>query len=278
MPDFLRDPIWQFVGVLVGCTCGLIPILLSIVFFVAQQYKSLAYEILAETDLVTVKDELKDKLQILFEKVTVRNVSLLIIKIVNNGSVPIASTDFERPLKLLFKESSRVLDAQTVEVKPDSLRPQLGHQENQITLEPLLLNSGDYITIKAVVEQYQSPLEVTARIIGVKSINQILPTETNIEPMIPIAQIAATLAGIGLYQLVALGFLFAPPPPTELNIPPFLSIAPETIETIKAILLELPKYAAGTILCISGPILLIIGLIIYVDKKKYTPTKSGSRQ
>ena len=58
MIELFRDPIWQFIG----AALAFIAIIVSVVTVVVQQRKkSLAYEILARTPLLTVNDEVKGK-------------------------------------------------------------------------------------------------------------------------------------------------------------------------------------------------------------------------
>lgn len=267
MPEFLRDPIWQFVGVTVACTCGLVPIILSVFFFIFQhQYKSLAYEVLAETDLITIKEEVKGKLQVLYETVPVDNVSLVIMKIVNNGSVPLESSDFENPIIVSLNDNAKILDAQIIETVPGSLQPILSHQESSLAVEPLLLNNGDYITIKAVVTHYKSPPEVKARIVGVKNVSRIsLPeTESAYESIpIPITIIAAGVAGLGFYLLIAF-WLSAFPPELPLEIQ-------SMVQSIFGITIgEFFQLISNGIICILAPFLILIGLLLFIDRKHYT--------
>jgi hypothetical protein len=174
MPQILRDPIWQFVGALVTCTCGAITILLPILLFILQRRKkSISYEILADTALIAVGDEIiRGKLRILFEEKPVQKVSLVLFRISNAGNLPIVPSDFEKPLSFHFGKESRILSTEVTAVKPKALKPQLRVQQSQIVIEPLLLNGGDSITIKAIVDQHTGWLDADARITGVSKIEE----------------------------------------------------------------------------------------------------------
>jgi hypothetical protein len=101
MIEFLRDSIWQFI-------CGIGGIGVAVlIYFLQRRKKSLPYQVLAATPLLTVNEELKGKIQVTFEGTPVQNVHLVLLKILNNGNVPIASSDFELPLSFSFGEKSR---------------------------------------------------------------------------------------------------------------------------------------------------------------------------
>jgi hypothetical protein len=88
--DILRDPIWQFVGAILGLIAIIISIML---FWIQHQRKSLSFEIIHNAYLVRSKDEVKDKLKILYEKKPIENLLLLIVRLVNTGNVPILASD-----------------------------------------------------------------------------------------------------------------------------------------------------------------------------------------
>ena len=99
MVELLRDPLWQFVGAIFGLVAIGIAIL---IFWLQRTRKSLGYEVISNTSLLTIKEELEGKLQILYEKESVNNVQLIVIKLINTGNLPIASNDYELPLRLIF--------------------------------------------------------------------------------------------------------------------------------------------------------------------------------
>lgn len=59
--DFLRDPIWQFFGAAIG----VVAIIASLYIFFRQRItKSLGYEILTQTELLSIKSEIRGKVQV----------------------------------------------------------------------------------------------------------------------------------------------------------------------------------------------------------------------
>jgi hypothetical protein len=168
--NILRDQIWQFLGSLVA----VIALAVSIYAFVVQRRKkSVSYQVLTATDLLTVKDEISGKLKIFFDEVPIQSASLIIVKIINDGNLPIASTDFERPLSFSCGEGADILSVEVTESSPNTLRPELIVESNKVHLAPMLLNSRDTITFKLLATQFQGEVEPDARIIGISTIKRI---------------------------------------------------------------------------------------------------------
>jgi len=167
MQEIVRDPLWQFVGAVLG----ILAIIVSIILFFAQRKKkSLEYKIISQTPVLSAAEEIAGQLQILFRGEPVQGVYLFVIRLLNAGNVPIASSDYERPVRLDFGEEARVLTAEVSDVEPRNLDAEIASQDSFVQLKPVLLNSGDVITIKALVSNYKGQLTIDGRIIGVKDI------------------------------------------------------------------------------------------------------------
>ncbi|HYX71952.1 MAG TPA: hypothetical protein VE732_04220 [Nitrososphaera sp.] len=169
--DFFRDPIWQFIG----AVFGLIAIGVSVYLFVLQKSKkSLCYRVLTQTPLLAVNDEIKGKLQILYEGVIIQGVHLLVLKVICNGNVPIKSSDFEQPLTFSFGDEATILSMEVVETSPKTLNPQLQLLSEKMVIQPVLLNNQDTFTIKLLIAQYNGKVDSQSRIIGVREVREVL--------------------------------------------------------------------------------------------------------
>jgi hypothetical protein len=93
MVDLLRDPLWQFVGAVLVVVALMVSVT---IFFAEKKRKELSYEILSHSEILSATEEIEGKLKILFKGEVVRNVHLLIVKLINSGNTPITSTDYER--------------------------------------------------------------------------------------------------------------------------------------------------------------------------------------
>lgn len=169
MMELLRDPLWQFVGAILT----LLAIGASVlIYWLRRRKKRLSYEIVSSNSLLSMRDELGRNLEIKYGGREVENVHLVNVKVYNSGNVPIKSDDFERRLSLDFGDGARVLSSEVRSTDPESL--DLSHTDdlNKISFEPVLLNSKDSFSVKALVSEYEGDLSVDARIVGVSSIRR----------------------------------------------------------------------------------------------------------
>ncbi len=198
--DFLRDPIWQFIGAAIG----VIAVFISVYIFTAQRSKkSLSYDILTSTELLSIKKEIQGKVQILFENKPVENVYHVVLKIVNDGSLPVNGTLFERPLSFSFHEKTTILSADVAESHPSTLHPELTIEKNHVILKPLLLNSGDNIQISLLLAQHNGLINVDARIEGINEVRKGIKVPLKPAARWVIAFIVSSILGmVVLYFLV----------------------------------------------------------------------------
>ena len=169
MLEILRDPVWQSIGAI----CALITIIASVSFYWMQHgRKELSYEIVSRTPLLSVAEELQGRFQILFDGKPVNKVHLIVLRVSNTGNTPVIATDYERQVSFKFGEGARILSSEVSEADPKSLAASVVSNESGIALQPILMNSGDSVTIKTLLSRYGGNIEVDGRIVGVKEIGQ----------------------------------------------------------------------------------------------------------
>jgi hypothetical protein len=197
--SILRDPMARTI-------LAVVAICVTVSLFLLGQRlrrKSLTYSI-SETRVLSVHEEVKGRVQILFDGAPARDVRLFMITVKNSGSEPIRAEDFERSLGFRWEDPAQVLTADLVSARPTSLRPVIKTGASEIGLEPLLLNGGDWLQIKALVNE-SGAHSVDGRIVGVKELKQ----ET-VDPsarlfrwlvFVPVSALAVTWVGrqIGLW-------------------------------------------------------------------------------
>ncbi len=165
--EFLRDPIWQFLGVIVA----IVGLMLTILLFKLQRdRKKISYTVISSKPMVSVSDEVKDRVQILFDDGPVNDVSLVVLKFCNSGSMPILSTEYDRPITLSFGKGSKVLDVEILSMIPSNIKTSVKIDSEKIVVEPLLLNSKDSFVLKILLNNFNNEVDVDARIVGVKQI------------------------------------------------------------------------------------------------------------
>lgn len=174
MLNFFRDPIWQFVGVLIA---------VGGIFFswytTFRPRKRMAYQVLAQTPLVSVEPDVKDKFQFIYDGQPVIEPYLLLVKITNNGNVPITNSDFVNPISIVFDGQTKIIKAEIIESAPQNLHPTLlippaiSDKKTRVVLEPTLWNHDDYIVVKLILSGfYNREIKVDTRIIGVQEIRK----------------------------------------------------------------------------------------------------------
>lgn len=141
--------------------------IMIIIFLFQRQTKKLSYEIILNTSLVKVSSEIKDKIEVYYEKNKVENPQLLIIRFLNNGNQPIISSDFEENIKLVFSDDAKIIQCYSTNLNPTGLSLNFHHAENTITINPLLLNSNEGFTLNLIIEGQDSSFNIIDRIKGV---------------------------------------------------------------------------------------------------------------
>jgi hypothetical protein len=167
--SLLRDSIWQFVGVILV----IITIIVSVVIYLLQKNrKSLTYEILSETALLSVAKEVEDKIQILFEGNTVKRVHIILVQISNTGNSSILPSDFLKELTISFNNSAKILSTEISDKNRQSIDTEvsISDTQSQLIIASSLWNSGDAITIKSLVSDFNKDIQVSARIVGIQDI------------------------------------------------------------------------------------------------------------
>lgn len=174
MAEVLKDPFWEFIIRLIVAILAIVvsAVVAFVLYRLQRRRKALGYQIITRTTLLNVEEELEEKVQILFDGEKVADVHLLEVKVVNSGNVPIVRGDYERKLELSFGTSSRILTADVTETRPDSLRPELtiDAARDSVWVQPTLLNSGDWFTIKMLISRFDGNVDIDGRIVGVKDI------------------------------------------------------------------------------------------------------------
>ena len=161
----LRDP-------MVRTILAILAICVTVSLFLAgRRRKRLSY-LLSDTRVLGVHEAVNpSRVQILFDGEKVTEVRMVIITVNNLGNEPIRVDDFERPLRFSWSEPAKILVAEVIEVNPETLQPRIKAGVSEIVVDPLLLNPGDWLRIRTLINQ-AGKLSVDARVVGVKRITK----------------------------------------------------------------------------------------------------------
>jgi len=162
-----------------------IGIIISITLWVLnQRRKTLSYQILSSDKLVSLKGPSKHLLEVSFDGRTVYDARLLVIKIINNGHLPISPSDYQSRLAISVPDGAQIIFADVLETSPADLEERLrsGTTQNSLIeltsptdlyLQPILLNSHDSATIQVLVNNLIGRIAIRAHINGVESIKEL---------------------------------------------------------------------------------------------------------
>jgi hypothetical protein len=167
MMDIFRDPLWQFVGVVVAAIGLFIPI---IRFVFKRPQRAIYYEVLSHEPLLTVKEEDAGRVQISFDGKPVIRPYVMILRLSNPGRTALEQKEFVTPISVKFKKGVKILTADLVRSRPKDLKINLEIVEDELRLHPSLLNQGDTLFVKLILDGFGSELTVTGRVVGVEKI------------------------------------------------------------------------------------------------------------
>ena len=98
--------------------------------------KALAYEV-SSVPFTSVSHDFDGRLKVIFDGAPVGTVSVVTIRIKNDGATPIRREDFEKPLACVLAEPNRFLTAKVSARQPKELDPQLIETVDQTRIEGL---------------------------------------------------------------------------------------------------------------------------------------------
>jgi hypothetical protein len=187
MINFLRDPIWQFIG----AALALIAILISVWLYRRnRQRKALACEFDPVVSPIEIKagTALEGDIEIRYKGQEVGNLFLVRARLKNTGSLPIRESDVVQPVTFIFGAGTELLrEPQVVHRKPENLQIAWHWPEqdpdtkrNAVELGLELLNPGEELTAQFVCTGEGRTPTVTARIEGITEIELLDPEETRL--------------------------------------------------------------------------------------------------
>lgn len=159
--ELVRDPSWSALGVLAALV---VPVL---GLYWQRHKKRITYRTVSRTALLTRREEMGSKIEVLYDGMPVKDITIYVVQVANDGNVPIKSADFESDLLISFGAGASILSCAVIEQFPEALSVSHIVEDNRIFIEPLLLNSKDKFTLKAIVSESPGGYQVSARIVGI---------------------------------------------------------------------------------------------------------------
>lgn len=210
--------IWGVSGsLIVAIAAAIVATVLSILIYRWQKArKRISWQLTANSRLLTVSEELNQKLEVRYEGIPVKDVSVLLIRISNTGNQPVTASDVERPISISTGVTSKILSAAVVEVEPPSLRPTIVLLENSVSIEPFLLNVQDSITLKLITADLDE-VTLDGRIAGVSKFHRNDHPDAVRRRRFAIAGLSLTALGGGVLYFGLIDARPVAPPPMTLT-------------------------------------------------------------
>src|SRR5450631_855546 len=114
MLDFLRDPSWQFISVLISALAGIIAVLIPLIRLIKREHKEISYKVVSDSLIGGIEETIGHRVQILFDGQAVQNIRLVVLKIWNSGNLPVKSDDYFGPIRISF-ENGKILEDKILE-------------------------------------------------------------------------------------------------------------------------------------------------------------------
>lgn len=162
--DLLRDGAWQSSGVLIAVALAIL------IFYLQSKRKELAFGVLSDQNLLTVSEEVSQRVKITFDSEPVSKLHVVIVGIKNSGEQPIQSKDYEGNIQIEVNGNGKILSIEPVRQFPNYLNAVTTTTKSKIELTPLLLNPGDFVVIKILYAGLTPQVTCLARISGVSTV------------------------------------------------------------------------------------------------------------
>lgn len=201
---FLKDPVWQFIGVVIGIIAILVTWYLSVN---ERPTKKLRVEILSNSPLISVNTDIAKEIEIFYKDVPVQSLSLILLKFENTGNDPIRESDYSEPIQITLSSNAEIGETSIQETRPEGINLIANKiAPNQIELAKVLLNPGDQVVLRILAINNDETLEINTRIAGIQNIEIVSVLESGTTSELSSDAIAALICASG-YGILLLSVL-----------------------------------------------------------------------
>jgi hypothetical protein len=201
----------------------------------SHEERELSYNIVSTIDTSSLKSVHLPTVQLSYDGENIERGGIITFRVTNTGDIPIYSKEFDGPIKIYLDPESLFIGATVVNTTPVHLKASVSLNEGSIEIAPLLLNSGDKITIQAIAQGNLNKVNVLGRIGGIDKIEDLSEDQQDRRLMLSWLLVLFGLMGFISYSLVW-------PIATNKN----LSLVNRTISQREAILIVLVVITSAT--------------------------------
>jgi hypothetical protein len=165
----MRNLDWKWIwGILITIIIGILPFIISIP---SSRNKSLAVKENFNSQIVSISnDSLRKNLTFFYKDKRLDNLYTIEISLVNDGAETINKQDFEKPLIIKFDSPSKIFSYEVVRSNPTNINYHINSDSNSLSIEPMLINPGDELTIGILISNLSKIPTIDGRISGIKEV------------------------------------------------------------------------------------------------------------
>ncbi len=113
--------------------------------------KDVQLEILANTSLVEVNQNIVKDISITYKDQPASNLTLVDLKLSNSGNQPIKTDDYIEPIRIVFPRGTKILEASILDSNPSNIGLKISIENEDVLLSPVLLNENETVTFRLLV-------------------------------------------------------------------------------------------------------------------------------
>ena len=161
-------------GIVLATVLGIAAIATAIIVYRRQRtFTSVDYQIIADIKLLIesdAADAFANSIEVTYNSAPVNQPRIVDVKVMNTGNTPIKATDYERPIVFELDGGHPPIDATIIGERTPQITGNLFRQQpdtpRPISIQPSLLNQGDWFTLRMLFDNNDSRIVGTHRIVG----------------------------------------------------------------------------------------------------------------
>jgi hypothetical protein len=181
MTAFFRDPLWQFIGVVISIVALLFAIY---ALRVQSTTRRISYLVTRPLPLLFPFGKfLNAGVRITVGDVEVDELFIFEVLLWNSGTNAIPSQDYESPISICFRDPPNFISCDIVDPSPPALRIQVERKDTAFQIAPALLNPKDGFTLRFLTDQESVEIpQIVGRINGVREFHEASIRDSYLHP------------------------------------------------------------------------------------------------
>lgn len=194
---------WKFLLMLIATLAG---VFAAAWIWIIDHNKSMAVSVVSQLSLRPVGKDSLPEFDITVAGKALDSPYLTVIRIMNDGDLPILASDFTSAIELAAQNEISIVNARITSRSPPEIDTELRHTENLLTITPKLFNPQDAITVTAITSGGQPNFSVKARIVGIPNLS--IRNNTKPQPNTPKLAILLLAVLLSAISVTAVNPLF----------------------------------------------------------------------